>query len=329
MTHFKAKNRIRRAALSTVSALALAGSALPWAVTPAAAAFPGYNGRIAFQSSRDGNQEVYVMDADGTNQTRLTNDLGADTRPEWQPIPNRVPVTANDTLTVSANAAASTDVLANDTDEEALSGSNLTITAAPTHGTATINDGTVSYTPAKDFVGSDQLTYQICDSFLLDQQCATGVLGITVTAAPVPPTPAATVSRPTITAIGTVQLHGATHVYYTGHRPTFSGTAEPGATVTVTIHSDPIVLTTTADSAGTWSVAPDQDIPNGEHQVIVTASINGSTSEALNLVLGINTGLAETGTPLRPVSAVGLLGLVGAREVLRRRAVKSLGFARG
>ena len=29
--------------------------------------------RIAFTSGRHGNSEIYVMDADGSNQTRLTN----------------------------------------------------------------------------------------------------------------------------------------------------------------------------------------------------------------------------------------------------------------
>jgi len=35
--------------------------------------------RIAFVSSRDGNYEIYVMDTDGSNQTRLTNNPGRDT----------------------------------------------------------------------------------------------------------------------------------------------------------------------------------------------------------------------------------------------------------
>jgi len=38
--------------------------------SPAAAT----NGKIAFVRHRDGNQEIYVMDADGTDQTNLTND---------------------------------------------------------------------------------------------------------------------------------------------------------------------------------------------------------------------------------------------------------------
>src|ERR1041384_2872891 len=37
--------------------------------------------RIAFGSLRDGNPEIYVMDADGTNLQRLTTDPQADTRP--------------------------------------------------------------------------------------------------------------------------------------------------------------------------------------------------------------------------------------------------------
>lgn len=39
--------------------------------------------RIAFQSDRDGNYEIYVMDADGKNQRRLTNNLSYDEFPSW------------------------------------------------------------------------------------------------------------------------------------------------------------------------------------------------------------------------------------------------------
>ena len=40
--------------------------------------------RIAFESSRDGNQEIYVANvADGSNLTRLTNHPASDKRPDW------------------------------------------------------------------------------------------------------------------------------------------------------------------------------------------------------------------------------------------------------
>ncbi len=43
------------------------------------------NGKIAFTSDRDGNREIYVMNADGTNQVRLTDNHGADSHPVWSP----------------------------------------------------------------------------------------------------------------------------------------------------------------------------------------------------------------------------------------------------
>src|SRR3989449_10108805 len=43
------------------------------------------NGKIAFVSDRDGNFEIYVMDADGSNQTRLTNNPARDGEPAWSP----------------------------------------------------------------------------------------------------------------------------------------------------------------------------------------------------------------------------------------------------
>jgi TolB protein len=41
--------------------------------------------RIAFGSSRDGDFEIYVMQADGADPRRLTASLGLDMRPAWSP----------------------------------------------------------------------------------------------------------------------------------------------------------------------------------------------------------------------------------------------------
>jgi WD40 repeat protein len=42
-------------------------------------------GQIAFVSNRDGNDEIYVMNPDGSNQRRLTNTPGEDWHPAWPP----------------------------------------------------------------------------------------------------------------------------------------------------------------------------------------------------------------------------------------------------
>ena len=42
-------------------------------------------GRIVFTSLRDGNAEIYVMDADGGNQENLTNHPAYDAQPDWSP----------------------------------------------------------------------------------------------------------------------------------------------------------------------------------------------------------------------------------------------------
>ena len=60
--------------------------ALTFALVPASAvsapvgnaAFPGANGKIAFLSGRDGNGEIYVMNADGSGQTNLTRNAADD-----------------------------------------------------------------------------------------------------------------------------------------------------------------------------------------------------------------------------------------------------------
>ena len=58
--------------------------------TPAETAFPGRNGNITFVSDRDGNREIYSMDADGGNQINLTVNPAADLRPKWSPDGTRI-----------------------------------------------------------------------------------------------------------------------------------------------------------------------------------------------------------------------------------------------
>jgi ribosomal protein L13 len=48
------------------------------------------DGRIVFSSKRDGNYEIYVMDADGSNQTRLTDNSAIDVSPVWSPDGTRI-----------------------------------------------------------------------------------------------------------------------------------------------------------------------------------------------------------------------------------------------
>ena len=51
--------------------------------------------RLVFLSNRDGNTEVYVMDADGSNSTNLTQNVGDDWSPVWSPDGQRLAFLSN------------------------------------------------------------------------------------------------------------------------------------------------------------------------------------------------------------------------------------------
>jgi WD40 repeat protein len=58
------------------------------------------NGRLVFQSNRDGNWELYSMNGDGTGLSRLTDDDAADGEPHWSPDGKRIAFTRNADLYV-------------------------------------------------------------------------------------------------------------------------------------------------------------------------------------------------------------------------------------
>ncbi len=100
-------------------------------------------------------------------------------------IDNNNPIYAEDDFAeVDENGVLNgTTVLVNDGD---LDGSTLTVTSTPvvdvTNGTLVLNtDGTYTYTPTTDFVGTDSFTYEVCNDEI-PQECTTAVVTITVNA---------------------------------------------------------------------------------------------------------------------------------------------------
>ena len=62
----------------------------PQPLRPSARVTNPATSKIAFSSDRDGNFEIYVMNADGSEQTRLTDNSASDQEPAWSPDGRRI-----------------------------------------------------------------------------------------------------------------------------------------------------------------------------------------------------------------------------------------------
>ena len=80
-----------------LAALSVAGVLLIASGAPRAlAAFPGHNGKIAYESFRDGDVDIWTMSPDGRHQVNLTNDPSAfEFSPRWSADGRRIVFSSN------------------------------------------------------------------------------------------------------------------------------------------------------------------------------------------------------------------------------------------
>ena len=93
---------------------------------------------------------------------------------------NQSPILVKDLATTTKNTAVTINVLNNDSDSDGtLNKSTLTVATAPTKGTTTVNttDGTITYTPNTDIVGTDSFVYSIQDN---EKDASTATVEITI-----------------------------------------------------------------------------------------------------------------------------------------------------
>src|SRR5262249_35037012 len=89
---------------------------------------------------------------------------------------NTPPVAANDSASTNRNAAVIISVLANDTDANGDSLTVKNVSAPANGGKVVVNaNGTVTYTPATGFAGTDSFTYQASDGSSLSNSATVTV----------------------------------------------------------------------------------------------------------------------------------------------------------
>jgi hypothetical protein len=121
--------------------------------------------------------------SDGFQYT-VRDDLGAQSNQATVSIRVQpAPVANNDTATVKANQSVTINVLSNDSSTGGtLNPASIKIVVPPTHGTAVVMNGQVTYTPTTGYSGLDTFQYSVQDNLGTPSNVAT--VSIDVTAAP-------------------------------------------------------------------------------------------------------------------------------------------------
>ena len=149
---------------------------------------------------------------------------------DWA-IANPAPTAANDAATTAEDSPVRIVVLANDVDPD---GDPLSVVAANAgHGSVVVNaDGTLSYTPDRDFNGNDVIVYTISDG-----QGGTASASVLVTITPVQDVPRAVDDRATVAQDQAVDI------------PLLANDSDPDG--------DPLTLVSATAASGSVVINPD------------------------------------------------------------------------
>ncbi|VEE14849.1 retention module-containing protein [Ectopseudomonas mendocina] len=183
------------------------------------------NGTYTYQPAKDfhGSDSFTVTIDDGNGGT-TTSVVTVTVNPV-----NDAPVANDDSVTTLEDTAVTIDVLANDTDVD---GDSLLISGASAgHGSVSVVDGKLVYTPTANYSGSDTISYSISDG-----KGGTSTASVQVTVTPVADAPNLSIQTPA----GTPHATGLTLQSWNGLALGSSGN---GAT--------PATLKATIDAAGT------------------------------------------------------------------------------
>jgi VCBS repeat-containing protein len=155
---------------------------------------------------------------------------------------NTPPVAVDDSATTLEDMPVVLNLVANDTDVDSTTLSVVSLTA-PLHGSAVVNvDGSVTYTPAANYFGSDTFTYHTSDGSLDSLNAATVTVSVTpVNDAPVPVDDSATTSEDTPLVLNLV-----------GNDTDVDSTALSVVSVTAPLHGSAVV---NADGSVTYTPA--------------------------------------------------------------------------
>jgi hypothetical protein len=184
---------------------------------------------------------------------------------------NRPPTAANDSAITAAGVAVTIDVLANDSDPDgdALA---ITIDGPPSHGTATVNNGKVVYTPQPGFTGTDSFTYIVSDG---KGGTATATVTVTVTGPNRPPTAANDAATTTAGVAVTIDVL-ANDSDPDGDALTIASLTPP-TNGTATVNNGRVVYTPNASFVGsdsfTYAIS---DGKGGSATATVTITVSGS-----------------------------------------------------
>ncbi|GCL62425.1 Ig-like domain-containing protein [Pseudaquabacterium pictum] len=241
------------------------------------------SGTLAAQASGGGMAGVHAVTV-----TASDGHGGSASRSFSFTASNPGPVAVGDSASTAEDTSIGGNLLANDSDDDALTAS---LAVAPAHGTVTLAaDGGYTYIPANHYNGSDSFTYRVTDA-----QGAFGLATVSITVAAVNDAPtttgtlaAASVLTGQALGIATAGGFADVDVASNGQSLVYSASGLPAG---VTIHAGTGVVAGTPLVAGSYSAT-----------ITATDSAGASASQPLSLQVTAP-NLPPVGLPLAAVAA--------------------------